>query len=230
MIINFRKEVNNFRVDVVEHANNAIKKAARMLPSYLQDRFFKEAYVAGGAVYSINKSGQYKDIDIFLESFSTKFAVADYFKNHVKIHEYYKRPYGKVYEGYIDGSRIFITDNAVSIDDIQIIIKDYGMPEDVLSSFDYKHNMFFVQNSKVYGIVEEWHLHSNYLFFNNERPRDIVGTIIRIPKFLERGMKIEKKEVARALLSLSKVGFSEEEVEELEFIVEGFSVGDSFGS
>jgi hypothetical protein len=53
-------------------------------------------------------------------------------------------------------------------------------------------------------------------FIIEGRARDIVGTIVRIPKFIERGMTVSNKEVSKMLLRLSDVGFSEREIEILE--------------
>lgn len=205
-----------------------------MLPEELRSRFLGEVYIAGGCIYSWNKNQTYKDIDMFLETSYLTVKIKDYFEDHPKIKSFFKRPYGTVYEGYIDGSRIFITKNAVSIDDIQIIVKEAGTPEEVLSGFDYKHNMFFIQGGEFYGLVDEFYLTSNELSFNMERPRDIVGSIIRIPKFLEKGFTINKYEIAKMLQKLHDIGFNEEELEELDFLSEGKNYTgeeyDSFGS
>lgn len=229
-----REQVRRYDAGILKHIDDAILKVADMLPVFLQDQFLDEVYVAGGCIYTYQKDRTYKDIDMFVESKELAKAIDEHFKLHHKVHAYFKRPYGTVYEGYIDGSRIFITNNAVSIDDIQIIMKDCGTPEEVLGGFDFKHNMFFAKHGTIWGLAESHYLFGNELAFNTERPRDIVGTIIRVAKFVERGMTIDKYEMAKALLKLSEVGFTEEEEEQLEYLSNGMKwTGeefDSFGS
>ncbi len=188
------------------------KVLIKILPMYLQDDFSKNSFIAGGVFYSLYNDNEPKDIDFFLtdanlsETLRTYFLSYILFKNadmkdkNVKISEY-------------RGERLILTDNAISIGRYQIVTKWIGSPEVVVEAFDFKHNQFYMYEDKIDTLSGWEHLKDNVLRFNDKRPRDIAGCIIRTHKFLERGFTITNREMAKMLLKLNDVGFNDREME-----------------
>lgn len=73
-------------------------------------------------------------------------------------------------------------------------------------------SLYYVKNNELYNLKKWTTLYSDRLIYNKERARDIVGTIMRLPKFLERGFEISNQEMATMLLKLHEVGFNDEEL------------------
>ena len=210
---------------IVEHLENEKKKLIDLLPLHLQRPFTEESFIAGGAIYSTYNDKPINDIDIFVESLELKIALGFYFKR-VNGLTTLKRGKQKVKIGTYKGNKLVITDNAITIGKFQIILREIGRAEDIVSAFDFKHNMYYIKNHKFYSVAELYHLEMNQLIYNEERARDIVGTIMRVSKFIERGWKISHKELSKMLLKLHEVGFNDEELK----ILKGKTQSQSFGS
>jgi hypothetical protein len=165
----------------------------KYIPPDLRNEFEKQAYLAGGCIYSLYQGNEVKDFDFFLKS--AKFR-------------------DKLMKRFRKSSKVMQTKYALSFEKgrYQIILKYIGKPRKVVREFDFKHNMFYYNKGAVKGLVGEEHLQSNKLHFNNERARDIAGVLLRLPKFINRGMTITKKEHAKILLKLHE-GFDERECE-----------------
>ena len=210
---------------IVEHLENEKEKLIELLPLHLQRPFTEESYVAGGSIYCAYNNKPINDIDIFVESLELKIALGFYFKrvNGLKVKRYGSQI---IRIGTYKGEKLVVTDNAITIGKYQIILKDYGEPVDVVNRFDFKHNMYYIKNHKFYSVAELSYLDLEELRYNDERARDICGTIMRIPKFVERGFSISHKELSKMLLKLHEVGFSDEELE----ILKGKTQSQTFGS
>lgn len=195
------------------------------LPTHLQDKFKQEAYIAGGSIYSLTHHVKYKDVDFFIRTKELRDAIVEYFTNERL--QLSNSSVGSVKKGSYEGYRLVVTDNAISIGDWQIIVKDYGEPQDVIGQFDFKHNMYYVDNIGLYSVLGTIsYLLDNELVYNDNRVRDIVGTIARVPKFVSRGMNISTKEMNRMLLYLNEIGFNDSEIETLT----NSQLDQSFGS
>jgi hypothetical protein len=179
----------------VEIALHGVKAAfvEKYIPSDMRTEFMNEAYLAGGCIYSLYQDKEVKDYDFFLKS--AKFR-------------------DKLIKRLEKTPGILRTKYALSFEKgkYQIVLKYIGKPEKVVSEFDFRHNMFFFDNGKVTGLVGEEHLRTTKLSFNADRARDISGVLLRIPKFISRGMTITKKEHAAIILKLSE-GLNERERE-----------------
>ncbi|QJI52431.1 hypothetical protein [Psychrobacillus phage Perkons] len=178
----------------------------------LRGAFYDEVYIAGGFIYSIinNESGEFKDIDLFFKTEETALQIKEYFRKNSRLHMSHSED---VKIGMYGSYNIVITSNALSVGYFQVITRWTGTPEEVVSQFDFKHNMFFYQRGNFYSLVDSKYLYDDYLHYNDERARDICGTIMRVSKFVSRGMKITQKEVAKMLLRLNDVGFNDRELE-----------------
>lgn len=187
------------------------RQLINILPEYLQSDFEMESYIAGGSIYTMYHNYEFKDIDFCIRTQELKDKLLQYFKKvkglKMKLSDGHQMYYGKY-----DDQDLIITNNAISIGDYQIILKDFGKPEDVIGQFDFQHNMFYIENDELKRLVPLSTLHGKKLIYNEGRARDIVGTIMRVPKFVSRGMTIDHRELAKILLKLNKVGFNEDEL------------------
>ena len=207
--IKFNNMIQKLKIKNIEKMLKRVKEdLVNMLPLNYRAEFSEKSFIAGGAIYSLYNNEDYKDIDFFLTDEKLAKSIHRYFsmnnrrsyKNGVKVGEY-------------KGRKIIVTDNAISIDKFQIIIRWSGTPEDVVSQFDFKHNMNYFYKDKLHTLTSFKYLNDNKLIYNEERARDICGTIIRVKKFVERGFTITNKEMCKMLLKLNEVGFNERELE-----------------
>lgn len=186
----------------------------KLLPSELQYQFSKEAYIAGGSIHCLYKGKEVSDFDFFIESEELKDKLVNYFNSLSNLKVKFKGGVSMKLGTY-SGRKLVITENAISIGKFQIVLRDIGTPEEVVSKFDFKHNMFYAKDNKLVGLVDESVLDLEELRFNDERARDIVSTIVRVSKFQKKGWYISPNEMGKMLLKLSEVGFTEEEIDML---------------
>lgn len=187
-------------------------KLIELLPEQFQEKFRQNSYIAGGAIYCLRNDKEVKDFDFFVESKEFADELMTYFKS------LFNRELRQTLKGKYRGLDLIITKYAISIGKYQVITKYYGKPKDVVSEFDFKHNMFwFKDNDIICHSTSSWeYIDDNKLYFNENRPRDISGILLRIPKFIERGMEIDKREVAKIIKKLKDNGFDSRECEILD--------------
>lgn len=198
----------NKRRNVELILNLVRSELTKLLPLELAEDFDSKSFIGGGAIYSIYNVQEPKDYDFF---FNDELYVAK-LRKHFEETPFLKYKKG-VKMGDYKGHRLIITDNAISIGDYQLITRWVGTPKEVIGQFDFKHNMFYVYEGKLQTLVKWKYLDDNKLRYNEDRARDICGTIIRVKKFVERGFTITNKEMAKMLLRLNEVGFNERELE-----------------
>ena len=180
----------------------------RFLPDHMHEEFMMKSYIAGGAIFSLYNEEEPKDYDFFVTDENFAIRLRNIFnlnsslkyKNGIKI-------------GTHDGETLIVTDNAVSIGQYQIITRWIGAPAEVISQFDFLHNMFYFYKGMVQNVANWKYLEEKTLHYNEKRARDICGTIIRTNKFVKRGFTITHGEMAKMLLKLHDVGFNERELE-----------------
>jgi hypothetical protein len=73
--------------------------------------------------------------------------------------------------------------------------------------------MFAFEDGRIRAYTDYEYLHTDKLHFNTGRSRDICGTIMRIPKMMQKGFKVHKSEIAKMLDKLDDNGFDERERE-----------------
>ena len=193
-------------------------KMASLLPSYLANGFKKYAYSAGGAIYSLYHNEEPNDFDFFISNKKFAKSLFDYFDIFLEINKYGEKRIdsGKLLVGFYRKKKLLMTRNAITLGKYQIVLKDVGEPKDVVSQFDFKHNMFWYRDKEVKTLTNWDFLEDNHLRFNQERARDICGTIIRVRKFLNRGFNISNSEMSKMLLKLNEEGFNDEELKKLK--------------
>lgn len=188
---------------------------ARLLPKCLRDKFKEQSFVGGGAIYSLYNNKTVKDYDFFLDNEELAKEIRDYFTSYI-INRNEDMENKKFKIGQYRGFKLVVTDNAITIGKYQIITRWVGSPKEVVEEFDFAHNMFYVYKGEIDTFSQWDYLEDNILRFNDKRPRDITGCIIRSRKFIERGFKLTNKEMAKMLLKLNETGFNERELEILE--------------
>ena len=195
--------------------DEAFEGICKILPSKFQEEFKKHAFIAGGAIYSHYNNLEVNDYDFFLDDVHLVNSFIAYFKDYVQ-----DREVGNCLTGMYNRNTICLSKYAISFNEkFQIIIKYIGTPKEVVSEFDFKHNMFSYKYGDKVECFSEWDsLIDNKIHFNEDRARDICGIIMRIPKFKDKGFDISKKEISKMLIKLSENGFDDNEMEILENI------------
>jgi hypothetical protein len=182
-----------------------------LMPEQFKKRIEENAFLCGGCIYSLYNNQEPKDYDFFLKDNQLAKDLMEYFKS-LEL-----EPYKNLLQGKYKGLHLMITKYAISIGKYQIIIKYIGEPEDVVNQFDFKHNMFYFENENVKPVADWEFLDTNKISFNDDRARDICGVILRLPKFVKRGMIVTKKEIAKMLNKLNENGFDESEQEIIKY-------------
>lgn len=186
-----------------------------LLPKHLRSDFTREAYISGGCIYSLYNDKEPKDFDFFVESETFVKKLRNFFMSLI-VYETYndgQTKDKKIYIVHYNGERVVVTKNAISIGKYQIITKFFGKPEVVVGQFDFMHNTYWHDNDGVHAWNQWDFLDSTQLIYNEERARDISGTIMRVSRFVARGMTITNAEMAKMLRKLREVGFTERENE-----------------
>lgn len=200
------KKINKINNELLYIKDDLIK----LLPDELRNEFFDKSYISGGCIYSLYHDKEPKDYDFFVESNYLVERLRNYFLNQAS------------YKGDLRSGGLYrdinmtITQNAISLGRYQIITQWVGKPLEVINQFDFKHNMTYWKDGKVICLSDWKFVRGTKIYYNEGRARDIVGTIVRLPRFVERGMTVSNKEISKMLLRLNDVGFSEREIEILE--------------
>ena len=181
-----------------------------LLPSEFQDDFNKYAFISGGCIYSLHNDKEPKDFDFFVidKEYSNK--LLSYFKNQDI------KPFKNLLQGKYKDLHLMISKYAISIGKYQIVVKYVGDIKSVVDQFDFRHNQYAYYDNQIHNFSGGDYINSNELSFNDERARDICGCILRLPKFIKRGMTISKKETAKMLSKLKDNGFDDAEIEILK--------------
>ncbi|EJW14106.1 hypothetical protein OB446_026835 [Paenibacillus alvei] len=205
--------------EVSQRLNQEKKNLIADLPAHLQDDFAKEGFISGGCIYSLYNGKEPKDYDFFVRTQSLADRLREFYMSLVvqdTSDDKHKKE-KNIFIVHYKGQRVVITKNAISIGKkYQIITKFFGAPKEVVTEFDFKHNMFYHQNDRINTLSDWEYLDSNSLAYNEQRARDISGTIIRVHKFCERGMTITNAEMSKMLRKLRDIGFTARENEIIE--------------
>lgn len=181
-----------------------------MLPENLQEEFVKNAFISGGCIHSLFNNKEVNDYDFFIRDKDFGNRVREYFQ------PYATQQLGNIKTGNYKCQNLIISKYAITIGDYQIITRFVGEPEEVVEQFDFKHNMFAFIDGNFERFTDMDYLYDNFLHFNEKRARDICGTIMRVPKMINKGFKVTKKEMSKMLSKLNENGFDERELEILK--------------
>lgn len=211
------KQILNYSYDVhlsepeKEIEDNLYEQAKRtlckLLPSHLRAKFEVYSFIAGGCIHSIYNGEEPNDYDFFLTNKKYAQILKDYFSGIEGLEEK-----SSAKKGTYKGLPLIITDNAITIGKYQIITQWVGNIHDVVSEFDFKHNMFYYYNGEIGTLSDFKYLDEKKLVYNDDRGRNIGHTFIRTIKFVERGWTISHKELSKLLIKLNDVGLSENEI------------------
>lgn len=192
---------------IVETLGKKNGELIELLPEEFKESFRSKSYISGGSIYSLYHDNEPKDFDFFVTSNELAEQLRNYF---VDTSQYQGK---SISGGLYNNQPLTVTENAISLGKYQIITQWVGSPEEVIGQFDFVHNMFYWQKGRL-GTFSDWeYLKKKELVYNEFRARDIVGTIVRMPKFIQRGMTITQKEMSKVLLRLHEKGFNEKELE-----------------
>lgn len=188
---------------VQEVSNNLKKewdKIKKYIPKKYHEAFDTYCYIAGGAIYRLLNDQDPKDYDIFCSDYIFLQTIIDFVPYDIKTHNAITFCKGKY----------------------QIVLKDIGPMEEVINKFDFYHNFAgWSIHTGVSIFTDEEKIRSNKLEFNFNRARDIANCILRVPKFISRGMKITKKEMAMMIKKLLSESNVKDEIHQMDDILHG---------
>ena len=188
---------------IKKHLQQTSEDFLNIFPEEMQEKLRGNFYFAGGCIYSLYNGGEPNDYDIFITNENTVNDIMCYFIKYIE-----KFKHNSIARGILDnGFPIVKTKFAITINNkYQIIHRYIGEPTRVVEEFDFKHNMFYyIPDKKLLGRhprVKQVYLSTKEMYFNDFRCRDLCGVILRLPKFISRGMSISKKEIAKILTKL----------------------------
>lgn len=161
-----------------------LNELSKLLPSHLMEQL----YVAGGCIRSLENGETPKDYDIFMKT-----DISDEIKSYLATHATYT-------SNNSVGLHIYICAST----EVQIITSVFGTPEQVVGEFDFENNMnWFDPQSDI--LVTNKYCHSKQLKVN-KNCRNVVGTLVRISKFVERGYKVPSvQDMTNLAIKLSKL-------------------------
>jgi phosphatidylethanolamine-binding protein (PEBP) family uncharacterized protein len=181
----------------------------------------KDCYISGGAISSLIRNETPKDIDYFVTNQDSIQIIKEYFKNRFEISQRYKKENHRpitLLNGYND-IPIFYTENAITLcDNFQIILKDYGAPEDVCSRFDWVHCMgYYIPSTEELNVTMDTKIAAeNKSMVYNVNSKSPLTSTYRMTKLLGNGWRIDRYEQSKLLININKYHFSEEELENIE--------------
>jgi len=182
-----------------------------LMPEQFKQKIKENAFICGGCIYSLYNNQEPKDYDFFLRDKQLAQDLMDYFKS------LDLQPYKNLLQGKYKGLHLMVSKYAISIGKYQIIVKYIGEPVEIVEQFDFKHNQFYFENKNVQPVADWEFLDTKRISFNEDKARDICGVILRLPKFVKRGMIVTKKEIAKMLNKLNENGFDESEQEIIKY-------------
>jgi hypothetical protein len=150
--------------------------------------FTTDFFVSGGCTASMLQGETPKDFDVYFRTKKRcedviKLYQMDSYKNEVAVYDEKYRDVDNHPKG------LLITENAMTLKNgIQVIIKHYGEPADVRTTFDFKHCLPYYdsKNDKMYISREQYDCCENKILVANEGRMPSAG---RIDKFMKRGYK-----------------------------------------
>lgn len=144
------------------------------------ERFFDNTYIAGGCIRDFILREPVQDVDIFIEKHKEDVVeiVTESLSTMGIYHYKSDNAIGFTFEGY----------------KFQIITCETGNPHDVVNKFDFTMNSNFykLDSSGTIYIKSINDINNKQLVFNKEC-RNLLGTLGRVPKFVNRGWKVPNK-------------------------------------
>lgn len=106
---------------------------------------------------------------------------------------------------------VFITDNAVTLSDkVQLIIRFYGEPQQILRNYDFAHSMCYYDYSKASLVFDsealECMLSKTLVYKGSLYP---IASIFRTRKFIERGWRITAGQMLKIIWQISEINLKD---------------------
>jgi hypothetical protein len=175
--------------------NNLIDSVTDKGPGGVADILEHCAYITGGCIPSMLMDEYVNDYDIYLDS-----------KLHAdKVQKYYEKL--NPTESDLKKKKVFlpklITENSINLTDkVQIIIKYFGNPKEVIELFDWQHikSYFTLQDGliikdDVYKLIVEKEL----IYTGSNYP---LSSLLRTRKFLKKGWTISTKTMVHIVMDI----------------------------
>ncbi len=194
----------------------------------------KNSFISGGAIVSLLENQKPNDYDIYFKDSETALAVARYYVERWNKHrhgdksatvtqdEITKRIKVFVQSAGVTGNKdgrnnqkdeskyrpVFLTDNAITLsDDIQLIVRFVGSPEEVHKNFDFVHcTNYFDPHFTSYSSKLELKAEALESIIMKELvyrgSRYPIASILRTKKFLQRGWKVNAGQYLKMVFQL----------------------------
>lgn len=178
--------------------------------NHIKELFDEYGYFAGGCISSLMLKEEVNDYDIFFKNSEALESVKEYFKNNTNI-------------------KTFITDNAITIDEYQIILIDKGDIKDVLNRFDFAHSMV-AYDFKSKEIYIDYYIRdkiTNKTLKYNMSSETPFTSIHRFHKFISRGYACSRRETMKIMMALHDEIYRIKDKEKSENIIKS-TVGKSY--
>lgn len=195
----------------------------------IADIIRENSIISGGAIASMLLGEKVNDYDIYLKNIDAAIAVSNYFikrdiekrsiavsikeveniKRETEKRVFYDFPGGIIRALHPDGSYSIraITSNALTLsDDVQLITRFYGTPEEIHRNFDFIHctNYYDCLTGKLVLNIDAMHsLMSKRLYYAGSLYP--IASLLRIRKFLDRDWTISAGQVAKISLQLTDI-------------------------
>lgn len=191
--------------------NPVVKEEARMnVRGEIEDRvviYVKSAGAASEAPaeYKYFETRPEAEADEFVESLhSADDLLQDFEKSPL---EGVEGLYKAVKEGKEKYRPVFFSENAITLSDrVQLIVRFYGEPGEILDNYDYAHCMCWYSYSTDHISVHEDALESilskALIYKGSLYP---VASVFRMRKFLSRGWRITAGQILKMLMQISKI-------------------------
>ena len=165
---------------VKNHLDQVILELSKLIPL----EFIKEnLFIAGGSIRSLVSGEEPQDYDFFMKS-DVASQIREYLKDVMK-YESDNSIGTYVQEAVTSHSGLTYLKNK----EIQIIICAKGTPKDIIGEFDFRNNMNYYDISTGELVIDEYA--SNKQLKINPMARNLVGTLARVSKFVEkRGFRV----------------------------------------
>lgn len=179
----------------------------------------EKGFISGGAIANLIADEEINDYDYHFTDKESLDKIYDYFDSQVGVVIHHKDGVkgAKAYKSY-RGNTVIITDNAITLNEFQFILKDYGEPEDVVSKFDFVHCMgYYIPKDNELVVEYDTYVHCKAKSLRFNKMSDTpVTSFYRYVKFVERGWKSFRNEESKLLMKLASKKFTDDEIDAFE--------------
>jgi hypothetical protein len=195
----------------------------------LQSLVREKSIITGGCITSMILNEEVNDYDIYFQDKGTVKAVCDYYVN-----IFNKKNNGKIARVIVDKNDrisislldinnekknnkvkknsgkynvLFLTENAITLsDNIQLIIRFYGPPEEIHKNYDFVHcTAYWNSKTNCLNISKEVYECTINKVLRYQGSKYPIASIFRIKKFLKRGWNINAGQMLKIALQINEL-------------------------